>query len=163
MADESGGWIRRLAAIERPSASEGERRAAEWVLSELQSAGIEARIEVERAHGTHLPFVLPSAVALAAGLVRRRGVGGLAAAMATAAIVDELEGGRRLLRRSLARRRTYNVVAELGDPTARQTVVFASHHDVARAWSALFGAVVSGPIPVVATLIHAPLTVLAGV
>ena len=72
MADEPGVWIRRLAAIERPSASEGERRAAEWVLSELRSAGIEARIEVERAHGTHLPFVLPSAVAFAAGFLRRR-------------------------------------------------------------------------------------------
>ena len=172
MADELGVWIRGLAAIERPSASEGERRAAEWVLSELQSAGIEARIEVERAHGTHLPFVLPSAVALAAGLVRRRGVGGLAAAMATAAIVDELEGRRRLLRRSLARRRTYNVVAELGDPSACRTVVFVSHHDVARPWGALFGALASAPpapilkgkpLPVVATLIHAPLTVLAGV
>src|SRR5438067_4492456 len=100
MPDELGGWIRRLAAIERPSASQGERRAAEWVLSELQSAGIEARIEVERAHGTHLPFVLPSAVALAAGLVRRRFVAGFVAAIATAAIVDELEGGWRLLRRS---------------------------------------------------------------
>src|SRR2546429_7096706 len=170
MADELGAWIRRLAAIERPSASEGERRAAEWVLGELQRAGIEVRIEVERAHGTHLPFVLPSAVALAAGLVRRRGVGGLAAAMPTAAIVDDMEGRRRLLRRSLARRRTYNVVAELGDPSAYRTVVFVAHHDVARPWVALFGALLSAPrspfltgkpVSVLATLIHAPLTVLA--
>src|SRR5437588_6998303 len=111
MADELDVWIRRLAALERPSASDGERRAAEWIVGELQSMGIEARIEVERANGTHLPFALPSAVALAAGLIRRRGVGAIAAALATAAIVDELEGQRRLLRRTLARRRTYNVVA----------------------------------------------------
>ena len=172
MPDELGGWIRRLTAIERPSASQGERRAAEWVLTELQSAGIEARTEVERAQGTHLPFVLPSAVALAAGLVRRRGVGGLVAAIATAAIVDELEGGRRLLRRSLARRATHNIVAELGDASAFQTLVFVSHHDVARPWGALFGALVSAPpapflkgapLPVVAMLIPPPLTVLAGV
>ena len=172
MADELGVWIGRLAVIERLSASEGERRAAEWVLSELHRAGIEACIEVERAHGTHLPFVLPSAVALAAGLVRRRGVGGLVAAIATAAIVDELEGGRRLLRRSLARRATHNVVAELGDASASQTLVFVSHHDVARPWGALFGALVSAPpapflkgapLPVVAMLIPPPLTVLAGV
>jgi len=172
MADELDVWIRRLAAIERPSASDGERRAAESILRELQSTGIEARIEVERAHGTHLPFVLPSAVALAAGLVRRRAVGGIAAAMATAAIVDELEGRRRLLRRSLARRRTYNVVADLGDPSACRTLVVVSHHDVARPWGALLGALVSAPpatvrkgkpLPVVATLIYAPLIVLAGV
>src|SRR5204863_3780911 len=133
---ELGVWIRRLAAIERPSASEGERHAAEWILGELHGAGVDARIEVESAHGTHLPFALPSAVALAAGFVRRRAVGGIAAAVATATIVDELEGGRRLLRRSLARRRTYNVVAELGDPSAGRTVVFVSHHDVARPWVA---------------------------
>jgi hypothetical protein len=172
MPDELGGWIRRLTAIERPSASQGERSAAELILSELQSAGIEARIEVERAHGTHLPFVLPSAVALAAGLIRRRRVGGLVAAIATAAIVDELEGGRRLLRRSLARRETYNVVADLGDASASRTLVFVSHHDVARPWGALFGALVSAPpapflkgkpLPVVAMLIPPPLTVLAGV
>src|SRR4051812_43632404 len=63
-------WIRQLAAIERPSASPGERRAAEWIVRELAIAGVGARIESERAHGTHLPFALPSAVALIAGSVR---------------------------------------------------------------------------------------------
>src|SRR5207237_7825005 len=47
-----------------------------------------------------------------------------------------------------------------------------SHHDVARPWGALFGALASAPpapfmkgkpLPAFATLIHAPLTVLAGV
>src|SRR2546421_12418296 len=114
MADELGVWIRRLAVIERPSASEGERRAAEWVLSEVRSAGIEARIEVERAHGTHLPFVLPSAVAFAPGLLRRRSVGGLPPALATPALVDQLGARLPLLRRILARRWTYHFVAQGG-------------------------------------------------
>jgi Peptidase family M28 len=170
MADELDGWIRRLAAIERPSASEGERRAAEWILGELASTGVDGRIEAERANGTHLPFMLSSALALAAGFVRRRAVAILSAAIASAAITDELDAGRRLLRRSLARRQTYNVVAELGDPSAPRTVVFVSHHDAARPWGVLFGALVSVPprflkgrlLPVMASLIYAPLTVLAG-
>lgn len=103
-------WIQQLAAIERPSASPGERRAAEWVVEQLGEAATPARIEAEAAHGTHLPFVLPSALALLAGLVRSRPVASSMAALATAAIVDEVGGHRRLLRRMLARRETYNVV-----------------------------------------------------
>src|SRR3954465_3499440 len=65
-------WIHEVAAIERSSASAGERRAAEWVLAQLPDSAARARIESERAHGTHLPFALPSAVALAAGFARSR-------------------------------------------------------------------------------------------
>jgi Peptidase family M28 len=157
--EQTLGWIRELAAIERPSASAGERRAAEWIVAQLPGA----RIESERAHGTHLPFVLPSAVALAAGFARSR----VAAALASAAIVDELGGHRRLLRRALARRRTYNVIAELGDPRAARSVVFVAHHDAARPWPAAFGALVSArPLgrrpPIAPTLAYAPLMVLVG-
>ena len=60
-------WIERLAAIERPSASSGERHAAEWIVEQLADSATPARIEAEAAHGTHLPFVLPSALALLAG------------------------------------------------------------------------------------------------
>jgi voltage-gated potassium channel Kch len=94
------------------------------------------------------------------------------AALATAAIVDELEGRRRLVRRILARRETHNVVAEAGNPRGSRTVVFVSHHDAARPWAAAFGALVSAPpspllggrpLPIAGTLAYAPLTVLLGV
>src|SRR3954451_1453685 len=140
-------WIHEVAAIERSSASAGERRAAEWVLAQLPDSAARARIESERAHGTHLPFALPSAVALAAGFARSRFLAGLMSGLGTAAIVDELGGHFRLMRRGWARRRTYNVVAELGDPQAARTVVFVSHHDAARPWPAAFGALVSAAPP----------------
>ena len=170
--EETLRWITELAAIERPSASPGERRAAEWIVERLGEGATAARIETEPAHGTHLPFVLPSALALVAGLVRSRSVATLVAAVASAAIVDELEGRRRLVRRLLQRRETHNVVAELGNARGSRTVVFVSHHDVARSWAAAFGALVSAPpppllggrpLPIAPTLAYAPLTVLLGV
>jgi len=165
-------WIRQLAAIERPSASSGERDAAEWIVEHLTGRATAARVEAEDAHGTHLPFVLPSALALVAGLLRSRSVAAVTAALASAAIVDELEGRRRLVRRVLTRRQTYNVVAEAGNPRGSRTVVFVSHHDVARPWSAAFGAIASAPpprllggrpLPLAGTFAYAPLTVLLGV
>jgi acetylornithine deacetylase/succinyl-diaminopimelate desuccinylase-like protein len=165
-------WIQGLAAIERPSASPGEREAAEWVAGQLGKAATPARVEAEAAHGTHLPFVMPSALALLAGLVRSRPVALVTAALAAAAIVDELEGRRRLVRRALARRETYNVVGEAGNARGARTLVFVAHHDAARPWFAAFGALVSsrlprllggGPLPVAPTLAYAPLTVLVGV
>lgn len=164
-------WIRQLAAVERSSASTGERSAAEWIVAQLPEAAT-ARIEAERAHGTHLPFVLPSAVALAAGFARSRSVAAVMAGLGTAAIVDEVGGHLRLLRRACARRRTYNVVAELGERHAARSIVFVSHHDAARPWAAAFGALVSAPpprvlrgrrLPIAPTLAYAPLTVLLGV
>jgi hypothetical protein len=63
-------------------------------------------------------------------------------------------------------------VAELGNPQAAHSVVFVSHHDVARPWAAAFGALVSAPPPrllrgwrppIARTLAYAPLMVLLGV
>src|SRR4051812_16254540 len=165
-------WIHEVAAIERSSASAGERRAAEWVLAQLADSAARARIETEPAHATHLPFALPNAVAPAAGFARSRFLAGLTSGLGTAAIVDRLGGHFRLLRRGWARRRTYNVVAELGDPQAAWTVVFVSHHDAARPWPAAFGALVSAPPvrllrgwrpPIARTIAYAPLMVLLGV
>lgn len=164
-------WIRQLASIERPSASDGERRAAEWIAAELQHARVGARVELERAHGTHLPFALPSLVALIAGTMSSRRVAAAVSGFATVIIADEVEGWRRMLRRGLAFRRTYNVVAELGSSQATRTVIFVSHHDVARPWGGWVGALISAPpprllkgrpLPMVASLVYAPLTVLLG-
>jgi acetylornithine deacetylase/succinyl-diaminopimelate desuccinylase-like protein len=43
--------IAHLAAIDRPSASPGEREAAEWIAAQLAEFGCTVQIEEERAHG----------------------------------------------------------------------------------------------------------------
>ena len=63
-----------LAAIERPSASEGEREAAEWIVARLGELGAEARIETEPAHGTYWwPLGIGAAAGAVAGLAALRG------------------------------------------------------------------------------------------
>ncbi|MGC1853268.1 MAG: hypothetical protein WA687_12600, partial [Solirubrobacterales bacterium] len=51
--DRLRSWLEELERIERPSASEGERRAAEWLVERFAALGAEARIEAETAHGTY--------------------------------------------------------------------------------------------------------------
>jgi acetylornithine deacetylase/succinyl-diaminopimelate desuccinylase-like protein len=125
--------VRELASYERPSASEGERRAAEWLVGELQRVGArEVRIEIERAHGGYWwPLGLLNAGALGVAAAGRRRLAALTGAIGAAAIYDDVSGGRLWFRRLLPRRPTYNVVAELGDPRAERTVVFIAHHDAA--------------------------------
>ena len=54
--------VEELSAIHRPSASPGEREAAEWLVSRLAEHGAEGRIEVEDGHGTYWwPLGLTSA------------------------------------------------------------------------------------------------------
>jgi hypothetical protein len=142
-ANHAGDWraaIHELAAIDRPSASEGERRAAEVIAARLEALGCRVAIEEERAHGGYWwPVGLVNAVAGAAGLLalrrRRFGARAIAAALAgvgAAALWDDLGHGRRWFRRALLpHRSTWNVVAEAGDPTAERTVVLIAHHDAA--------------------------------
>lgn len=132
-------WLRErleeLERIERPSASDGERRAAEWIVAQLGELGAEARIEAEDAHGTYwwpqgIGAALGALGAVAA-LRGRRLLGTLLGATGAAAIADDFPPGRRRLRRLLPRRTTYNVICELGDPDAERTVVVSAHHDAA--------------------------------
>jgi len=119
-----------LASFDRPSASEGERRAAEWIRAELEALGARARVEEEPAVGSlALPLGLLSAAGVAAGLGGRRT--GLLGLLAAAAIVDDVSGGPHLFRRLLRHRSTYNVTATAGDPDAEATLVFVAHHDAA--------------------------------
>jgi hypothetical protein len=79
-----------LCAIDRPSASPGEREAAEWLLAELAELGIEGRIESDPAHGTYWwPLGIAGAAGALAGIAalrRRRWLGvGLAAPWTPAA------------------------------------------------------------------------------
>ncbi len=126
--------MRELASYERPSASDGERRAAEWLVGELERVGArEVRIETERAHGGYWwPLGILNAGTLGVAAAGRRRLVALAGAIAAAAIWDDVSGGRLWFRRRLLPRRpTHNVVAELGDPRAERTVVFIAHHDAA--------------------------------
>ena len=125
--------VRELAAIERPSASEGERRAAYRIAAELREAGCrEVRVEEERAHGGYWwPLGLLN-VAAAVAALRGRRAAALVGTLAAAAIYDDVSGGKLWFRRRLLPdRSTWNVVAETGDPDAERTVVFVAHHDAA--------------------------------
>lgn len=132
-------WLRErleeLERIERPSASEGERRAAEWLAERLAEEGAEARIEAEPAHGTYWwPLGIGAglgALGAIAALRGRRLLGALLGAIGAAGIADDFPPGQRRLRHPLPRRTTYNVVCELGDPDAERTVVVIAHHDSA--------------------------------
>ncbi|HEX5713720.1 MAG TPA: M28 family peptidase [Solirubrobacterales bacterium] len=132
-------WLRErleeLEKIDRPSASEGERRAAEWLVAQFAELGAEARIEAEPAHGTYWwPLGLGAALGVLAAVAGRRGhrlLGGLLGAIGAAGIADDFPPGQRRLRRVLAKRTTYNVVCETGDLEAERTIVLIAHHDSA--------------------------------
>jgi acetylornithine deacetylase/succinyl-diaminopimelate desuccinylase-like protein len=126
--------VERLAAIERPSASPGERRAAEWIRGELAALGVPARLQEERAHGTYwVPIGTMSAAAGIAGLAGLpRAVAAAVGALAALGIADDVSGGPHVARRLLPRRTTVNVVAELGERDAPQTLLIGAHHDAAR-------------------------------
>ena len=122
--------VEHLASFDRPSASEGERQAAEWIRGELEALGAPARVEEEPAVGSmSLPLGLLSAAGVLAALGGRRTAPlGL---LAAAGIVDDVSGGPHLFRRLLPHRPTYNVTATAGDPDAEETLVFVAHHDAA--------------------------------
>jgi hypothetical protein len=132
-------WLRerveQLERIDRPSASEGEREAAEWLVSQFSELGVEARIEIEEAHGTYWwPLGIGAAAGALGGLAALRGrrlLGLALGAAGAAAIADDFPPNRRRLRRLLPTRQTFNVVAELGRADAERTVVLVAHHDAA--------------------------------
>src|SRR3954449_2867667 len=151
MSDQA--WLREqleeFEQIHRPSASEGERRAAEWVVARFAELGAEARIEAEPAHGTYWwPLGLGAALGVLGGIAALRGrrlLGTVLGATGAAGIADDFPPWQRRLRRLLPKRTTYNVVCELGDPEAERTVVVISHHD-----SAHSGLVFHPRIPLIA-------------
>lgn len=123
-------WVERLAAIEAPSASEGERRRAELIAGELRQAGWDARLEEERAHGTYWWPLGLAAGASALAALRGGRVGGAVGLFAAAAVADDVGHVKRWFRRRfLPQRTTVNVVAERGE--GERTWVFVAHHDSA--------------------------------
>jgi Peptidase family M28 len=166
--------VRTLAGWKRPSASQGERRAAEWIGARLHELGVhEVRLEEEAAHGGYwwplglLSLASGIAALLGGGLTRRA-----VAALAALGIWDEAGLHRGVWTRRLVRRRTTtNVVAELGPRDAGRCVVVIAHHDAAhsgaifnptltyavgrhypelveraRAWPRFMGLVLAGPV-----------------
>jgi hypothetical protein len=127
--------LEELERIHRPSASEGERRAAEWLVERLAELGAEARIEAAPAHGTYWwPLGIGAALGAAGAVAALRGrrlLGAALGAAGAAGIADDFPPGRRRLRRLLPRRETYNVVCELGAAEAERTIVLIAHHDAA--------------------------------
>jgi hypothetical protein len=122
--------VEHLCSLERESASEGERRAAEWIAGELRALGLEPRVETERVHGTFWwPIGIFSAAGAVAGLLRRRVPGTLLGLAAFAGVWEELQIRPHRTRGLLPKRSTYNVVAEAGERDAPLTVVVSSHHD----------------------------------
>jgi hypothetical protein len=132
-------WLRErleeLERIERPSASDGERRAAEWLVARFAELGAEARIEAEPAHGTYWwPLGLGAGLGALGAIAALRGkrlLGACLGALGAAGIADDFPPGQRRLRRVLPKRTTYNVVCELGPADAERTVVVIAHHDSA--------------------------------
>jgi hypothetical protein len=124
-----------LERIERPSASPGEREAAEWIVERLAEAGAEGRIETEAAHGTYWwPLGIGTAAGALGGvaaLAGRRWTAAALGALGAAAIATDFPPQDRPLRRVLPRNECSNVVCEIGDPDADRTVVLVSHHDAA--------------------------------
>ncbi len=127
--------IEALSAIHRPSASEGESEAAEWIGDRFRDLGLQPRIEEEPAHGTYwYPMGISAAIATVGGMAAlrgRRGIGALLGTLGAASIWDDVNAGKRPLRRALSNKKAYNVIAELGPKDAERTVVFMSHHDAA--------------------------------
>ena len=133
MGPELRRTIEHLSSWERPSASEGERRAAEWIADELRTLGFPADVEEERAHGTYWwPMGLLSAAAAIAGLAGRRGPGVGVGMLTALGIWDEAGLWRGYwTRRLLPTRSTWNVVGRGGDPGADRTLCIVAHHDAA--------------------------------
>jgi peptidase M28-like protein len=137
-------WMRErldeLCSGNRESASDGERRAAEWLVWQLGESGArDARVEEEAgANGTFWwPIGLLAGAGALAGLAARRGgfatraFAALTGAAASALIADELPPGKRRFRRMLPKRSAHHVLAEMGPPDADRTIVLMAHHDAA--------------------------------
>jgi hypothetical protein len=133
MATDLRRTIEHLTTWERPSASDGERRAAEWIAAELRELGLPAEVEQESAHGTYWwPMGLFVALAGVVGLTGRRLLGALGGAFAALGVWDECGLWRgHWTRALLPKRSTWNVVARSGDPNAERTVCVIAHHDAA--------------------------------
>ncbi len=130
--------IAQLAPIERRAGAPGEQQAADWIAERLRTAGARATVEEATFRDGYAKVIRNLAgIGATAGLGalahrRLRRVSGAAAGAVALAIADDISNGPRIFRRlSGPPRRTWNVVAEHGDPAAERTLVLLAHHDAA--------------------------------
>jgi peptidase M28-like protein len=123
--------IEALAAIERGSATPGERASAEWVAARLREQGAaDVRLEPFRYQGT---FAHAQALHFAAGALAALGRRRLLAAAALASFELEYSGRLQWLRRFLPAGEGTNVIARLpASGPVERTLVLIAHHDAAR-------------------------------
>jgi len=132
--------IETLAAIDRPSASDGELRAAAWIADRFTELGCSVEVDDELAHRGYARSIAGQSAlgAIGAALAAssrpaRRAFGGLLALAAAAGVVEEVSNGPQLFRRvALRRKPTSNVLAFTGDLGAERTLVVLAHHDAAQ-------------------------------
>jgi hypothetical protein len=122
--------IEALAAIERGSATPGERRSGEWVAERLRQQGAEdVRLEPFRYQRT---FAHAQAAHFAVGMLAALGGRRLVAAAALASFELEYSGRLQWLRRLLPAGEGTNVVGRLPSVGApARTLVLVAHHDAA--------------------------------
>ncbi len=130
--------IETLAPLERRAGSEGEQRAADWIVQRLRNAGCDAAIEEEQFRDGYARVMsslsITSGLAGVAALASRRArpVAGAVAGAVVAAIADDVSNGPRLFRRAASpTRTTWNVVGACGEASAPRTLVLLAHHDAA--------------------------------
>ncbi|HEV2075883.1 MAG TPA: M28 family peptidase [Thermoleophilaceae bacterium] len=123
--------IEALAAIERPSASRGERDSAEWIAARLREVGAEhVRLQPYRYQGT---FAQSHALHYASGVLAALGGNRVLAAAALASFELDYSGRAQWLRRLLPAADGVNVVGRLpARGERRRALVLVAHHDAAR-------------------------------
>jgi hypothetical protein len=129
--------VETLAPLHRRAGSEAEREAAEWIADRLERAAAPAGIDEELFYDGYAAQMLPLGAAGAvagalATLGKRRILSFTLGALAAAAIGDDASNGARVWRKRIqAPKTTWNVVAEIGDPSCERTLVVLAHHDAA--------------------------------
>jgi hypothetical protein len=123
--------IEALAAIERGSATAGERRSADWIAGRLREQGAgEVRLEPYRYQRT---FAYAQGVHFAAGMLAALKGRRLAAAATLASFEFDYSGRNQWLRRLLPDAEGVNVVGRLpAAESVERTLVLVAHHDAAR-------------------------------
>jgi hypothetical protein len=137
LQERLGADIEGLCRFHRPSASEGERQAAEWVASRLREIGLEPELEeflfypdYWNVWGSHA--ALAGAAGMVALLSRRLAwPAARVSAFLAASFWGDLTCGFHWLRSWFPARQSYNVVARLANPSAERVLVISAHHDAA--------------------------------
>lgn len=128
--------VEELAVVPRLPTSDGEKQAAQAIRARLECLRCRVLIDEVPAFSSYSwPIGLLSAMGVVSALVSgwgHRGLGTIGGALATLGIIDDITGfGMTARRLSMRYRTAYNVVAEVGDPNERRTLVVLAHHDAA--------------------------------